>query len=146
MDCQVCINVRCADLSWLEGGGSYSGWGVGVPTLARGEGYLPCLGGRGSYPGWGVPTLGRARGYLSWPGGGGGTYPGQGKGHPPGVERQTPMKTVPSPILRMWTVKIHRTNQVVLACNDTQLPLGASSTPTNPCTHVQVRGSKRLEK
>ena len=46
-----------------------------------------------SWPG-GVPTL--ARGYLPWP------------GYPAGVDTQTPVKTVPSPILRMWAVIIDR--------------------------------------
>ena len=52
-------------------------WGGGIPTLATG--YLP-------WPG---------RGYLPWPG-----YP-----PPPGVDRQTPVKVVPPPILRMWAGK-----------------------------------------
>ena len=47
--------------------------------------------------GGGVPTL--AGGYLSWPGG---TYPGWGT--PQDVDRQTPLKTVPVPILRMRAV------------------------------------------
>ena len=48
----------------------------------------------GTYPGQvGVPTVA------------GGTYPGRGT--TPGVDRQTPVKTVPFPILRMRVVKVH---------------------------------------
>ena len=77
--------------------------GEGVPTLA---------GGGGTYPGW-------KEGYLPWPGKGvptlargGGTYPGWGElatlaGVPSaGVDRQMPLKTVPSPIFRMRAVNI----------------------------------------
>ena len=58
----------------------------GVPTLARGD-YLPWLGG-------GLPTL-AGGGYPPWP----------GWGTLRGVNRQMPVKTVSSPILRMQVVK-----------------------------------------
>ena len=83
-------------LPWL--GGTYLG--QGVPTLARG--YLPWLG----VPtlAGGVPTLaGRDTPQLGVPTLAGGTYLGQGiptlagMGYPPGVNRHTPVKTVPSP-------------------------------------------------
>ena len=106
-------SVCCADLSWL-------GWGGGLPTLASG---VPTLT-RDTYLGCRVPTL--ARGVPTWPGGVptlvGGTYPGWWypswgtpiwtwlEYSPPGCE-QTPVKTVPSPILLMRVVimcTVHR--------------------------------------
>ena len=108
--------------TYLGQGGTHLCWGV--PNLSRG--YLPWPG--GTYFGWGVPTLARVpfltRGYLPWPEG---TYLGQrvptlARGVPtlaggtclswrggylprpgyfPGVDRQPPVETVPSPILRM---------------------------------------------
>ena len=76
-------------LPWLGGGGTYLAR-VYLPWLVGG--YLPWLGttylGGGTYLGWGVPTL--ARGYLPWPG-----VPTLGGGYLPwpGVNRQTPVKT-----------------------------------------------------
>ena len=107
-------------LPWLgiptlaRGRGTNPSWG-GVPTLLRvptlAGGTYPGQGGRDTYPGWGrrylswlgegVPTLARGEGYLSWKGGGV-NYPGWEEGVPtlvgvpPGVDRQTPVKTVPS--------------------------------------------------
>ena len=84
-------------LPWL--GGTYSDWGV--PTLAR----------RGTYPGLGVPTL--ARGVPTLAG-----VPScldlAGVPPPPGVNRQTPVKTVPSPTLRMWavTMRLHNISNI----------------------------------
>ena len=87
---------------WLEG--TYLGWGVphlgqwGAPTLAR---EYPTLAGvptltRGTHLGQEGTYLGWGGGYLPWP-----------RWVPPvGVNRQTPVKTVPSPILRMRVVKI----------------------------------------
>ena len=114
-------SVHCADLSWL--GSTYPG--LGVPTLAR-EGYLPWPG--GTYPGWeGVPALVRGYlpwprvptlvrgclpmlGYLLWPRGYlpwlVGTY--LARVPPLGVDREMPVKTVPSPIVRMRAVKHQR--------------------------------------
>ena len=79
--------ARCVASPW---GGTYLGWrGEGVPTLARGRGYLPWPGGSGylPWPGEGVPTLAGGRGnYLSWGEGvptlvrGRGTYLGLGEG------------------------------------------------------------------
>ena len=50
----------------MGGGGTYLGWGEGVPTLDGGRGtYLGW--GRGTYLGWGgVPTLGGGGTYLGW--------------------------------------------------------------------------------
>ena len=75
----------------------------GVPTLA---GRIPTLSG-GTYPIWVEGT------YPGWVGG---TFPGWGT-LPPGVDRQTPVKTVPSPILRMRAVimKSDNTNSQVTA-------------------------------
>ena len=81
--------------TYLGQGGTYLG--QGAPTLAGG--YLPWLG--GTYLAWGVPTL-VGDSYL----GQGTTY--HGLGTPLGVDRQTPVKTVPSPILRMWVVNIRK--------------------------------------
>ena len=63
----------------------------GFPTLAGGTYLSQGVGG-------GVPTLAGGRGYL------GGTY--RSAPFPPGMNRETPVKTVPSPILRMQAVKI----------------------------------------
>ena len=67
-----------------RGGGTYLGWGEGVPTLDGGRRYLPWMGEGGTYLGWGggtylewgegvptldgggVPTLDVGRGYLPW--------------------------------------------------------------------------------
>ena len=65
-------------------GGSYLG--QGVPTTDRG---IPILAGV-TYLGWGYLLW--PRGYLPWPRG----YP-PWPGYTPGVNRQTPVKTVPSP-------------------------------------------------
>ena len=58
----------------------------GIPTLA---------GGGGTYLGWGGTYLGQG-GYLPWLGGGGVPTLAEVGTHPPGVDRQTPVKTVPS--------------------------------------------------
>ena len=86
--CSLCWSV-------LAEGGTYPEW----------EGYLPWPGGTyptrgGTYPGQGAPTMGR--GYLPWP------------GYPPGVDRQRPVKTVSSHILRMRAVMISTSLSLLL--------------------------------
>ena len=103
------------------GEGTYLGWGKvpifarGVPTLARGiptlawgyppllEGYLPWPGGYlhwpgSTYLGQGVPTFAMG-GYLPWPGG---THLGWCT---PRSGQTNKLKLLPSPILRIRTVK-----------------------------------------
>ena len=99
-------STRCAaPVPWVgEGvptlaGGTYLEWGV--PTLERG-GYL--LWKVGTYPGWKgyLPYMG---GFLSWMRGV--LTHGKLEGRlSPGVNRGTPVKTVPSPMFRMRAVII----------------------------------------
>ena len=84
-------------------GGRYLPWmgKGGVPTSDRGREYLTLIGGGGTYLGQGRGTCLGVPPILTWLGG---TYLGRGRGTylgvapllPPGVDRQTPVKTVAS--------------------------------------------------
>ena len=76
-----------------------------VFAVATGGGVLTLVG--GTYPGRGVPILAGGyllwQGYLPWLGWWWGYLPWLGY-LSPGVDRQSPVKTIPSPILRMRAV------------------------------------------